>query len=127
MTIQLLSTPDRPDAPRATVLTLLYPRLGYTEVLQAEVAAFGIGVLLVKPGATATEFASEIGSGIKVESSEPYQEGILKYVSNMTNLSRSAPNVAISVAVVERVVEAIDGTGSWLGRSYGFATRLGKT
>lgn len=100
---------------------------GYTEVLQAEVAAFGIGVLLVKPGATATEFASEIGSGIKVESSEPYQEGILKYVSNMTNLSRSAPNVAISVAVVERVVEAIDGTGSWLGRSYGFATRLGKT
>ncbi|KAI1188339.1 putative short chain oxidoreductase/dehydrogenase [Nemania serpens] len=76
---------------------------GYTEVLQAEVAAFGIGVLLVKPGATATEFASEIGSGIKVESSEPYQEGILKYVSNMTNLSRSAPNVAISVAVVERV------------------------
>ncbi|KAI1160881.1 hypothetical protein F5B18DRAFT_474637 [Nemania serpens] len=98
----------------------------YTEVLQAEIAAFGIRVLLVEPGATATDFASDTGSGIRVESSEPYQEGIIKYISNMMSADKFASNGANSVAVAERIVEAIDGTGSLAGKEIGLRLPLGK-
>lgn len=108
------------------MLTLPCPRLAYTEVLQAEIAAFGIRVLLVEPGATATDFASDTGSGIRVESSEPYQEGIIKYISNMMSADKFASNGANSVAVAERIVEAIDGTGSLAGKEIGLRLPLGK-
>lgn len=108
------------------MLTLPSLRLGYTEALQAEVAAFGIRVLLVEPGATATDFASDKGSGIRVESSEPYQEGIIKYIASMMSPSQFASNGATSADVAERVVEAIDGTGSMAGKEIGLRLPLGK-
>ncbi|KAI0456210.1 hypothetical protein F5B21DRAFT_165235 [Xylaria acuta] len=99
---------------------------GYTETLQAEVAPFGIRVLLVEPGATATEFASETGSGIRVDPSEPYQEGIVKQVSDMVSSPQYASAAANPIAVAERIVETIGGTGVMGGREIGLRLPLGK-
>ncbi|KAI0443433.1 hypothetical protein F4803DRAFT_561657 [Xylaria telfairii] len=98
---------------------------GYTETLQAEVAAFGVRVLLVEPGATVTEFASQTGSGIRVELSEPYQEGIVKQISDYLNSPQYASSGASSVVVAERIVDAIDGTGILAGRDIGLRLPLG--
>ncbi|TRX94420.1 hypothetical protein FHL15_004575 [Xylaria flabelliformis] len=99
---------------------------GYTETLQMEVAAFGIRVLLVEPGATATEFASETGTGIRVDPSEPYQEGIVRQTSDYLASPQYAASSSDSLAVVERIVEAIDGTGVMAGKEIGLRLPLGK-
>ncbi|KAI1755336.1 hypothetical protein F4782DRAFT_400930 [Xylaria castorea] len=99
---------------------------GYTETLQVEVASFGIRVLLVEPGAVATEFASETGTGIRVDPSEPYQEGIVRQVSDMVNSPHYASAGADPIMVAERIVEAIDGTGIMAGREIGLRLPLGK-
>ncbi|KAI0476654.1 hypothetical protein F4859DRAFT_56838 [Xylaria cf. heliscus] len=99
---------------------------GYTETLQLEVAGFGIRVLLVEPGAIATEFASETGSGVRVEPSEAYQEGIVKQVSEWLRSPHYTASGASSIAVAERIVEAIDGTGILAGKEIGLRLPLGK-
>ncbi|KAF2971367.1 hypothetical protein GQX73_g2236 [Xylaria multiplex] len=99
---------------------------GYTETLQAEVAAFGVRVLLVEPGSTATEFASETGTGIRVEPSKAYQEGLVKQVSDFLSSEQYASMGASSITVAERIVEAIDGTGSMAGKEIGLRLPLGK-
>ncbi|KAI1348337.1 hypothetical protein F5Y01DRAFT_216852 [Xylaria sp. FL0043] len=100
---------------------------GYTEVLQAEVAAFGIRVLLVEPGNTATEFASEAGSGVRVPPSEPYaHDGIVKQVTDFLTSEQYATAGAPSTAVAERIVETIDGTGLMAGKEVGLRLPLGK-
>lgn len=99
---------------------------GYTESLQMEVASFGIRVLLVEPGATATEFASETGTGVRIQSSEPYQEGIIKYVSELLASPQAAAMRASSIDVAGRIVEAIDGTGFATGKEIGLRLPLGK-
>ncbi|KAJ8125708.1 hypothetical protein O1611_g7930 [Lasiodiplodia mahajangana] len=98
---------------------------GYTETLQTEVAAFGVRVLLVEPGATATEFASETGSGVRVELSTPYQEGIVRQVSDWLTSPQYAATGASPGAVAERIVEAIDGTGSTAGKQIKLRLPLG--
>ncbi|KAI3320379.1 putative short chain oxidoreductase/dehydrogenase [Xylariaceae sp. AK1471] len=100
---------------------------GYSEVLEIEVAAFGIRVLLVAPGATATEFASETGTGIRVPLSEPYQEaGPVKQVSDYLSSRDVSAVGAPSIAVAERIVEAVDGTGFMAGKEVGLRLPLGK-
>ncbi|GAP88835.1 putative short chain oxidoreductase [Rosellinia necatrix] len=99
---------------------------GYTETLQMEVAAFGIRVLLVEPGATATEFASETGSGVRAESSEPYQEGIVNQISDFLSSPQYAAMGAPSIAVATRIVEAIDRTDFATGKDIAFRLPLGK-
>ncbi|KAI8948277.1 hypothetical protein F4801DRAFT_467429 [Xylaria longipes] len=99
---------------------------GYTETLQMEVGAFGIRVLLVEPGSTATEFASEAGSGLRVDLSEPYQEGIVKQVTEHLSSSQYASSGADPIAVAQRIVEAIDGTGIMAGRGIELRLPIGK-
>lgn len=91
-----------------------------------EVASFGIRVLLVEPGATATEFASETGTGVRIPSSEPYQEGIIKHVSELLASPQVAAMRASSIDVAGRIVEAIDGTGFAAGKEIGLRLPLGK-
>ncbi|KAI0912926.1 hypothetical protein F4823DRAFT_622536 [Ustulina deusta] len=100
---------------------------GYTETLQAEIAAFGIRVLLVEPGSTATEFASAAGSGVRVQPSEPYtQDGIFKQVADFLSSEQYVSMGASSTAVAERIVETIDGTGFMAGKEIGLRLPLGK-
>ncbi|RWA10663.1 hypothetical protein EKO27_g4447 [Xylaria grammica] len=99
---------------------------GYTETLQAEVAAFGIRVLLVEPGATATEFASETGTGVRTQPSEPYQDGIVKQITDFLTSEQYASMGAPSIVVAERIVETIDGTGSMAGKEVDLRLPLGK-
>ncbi|KAJ2976090.1 hypothetical protein NUW58_g8178 [Xylaria curta] len=99
---------------------------GYTETLQMEVAAFGIRVLLIEPGSTATEFASETGSGVRVQPSEPYQEGIVRQTSDFLASPQYAAMGAPSAAVAERIVEAVDGKGIMAGKEIGLRLLLGK-
>ncbi|TGJ88390.1 hypothetical protein E0Z10_g296 [Xylaria hypoxylon] len=96
------------------------------DTLQAEIAAFGIRVLLVQPGSTATEFASETGSGVRVHPSEPYQEGIVKQISEFLTSEQFASMGASSITVAERIVDAIDGTGFMAGKEVGLRLPLGK-
>jgi hypothetical protein len=91
-----------------------------------EVAAFNIRVLLVQPGATITEFARETGSGVRVPPSEPYQDGIIKQVSDWLSSDQYFSTGAPSIAVAERIVEAIDGTGFMAGKEIGLRLALGK-
>ncbi|GAW22761.1 hypothetical protein ANO14919_123040 [Xylariales sp. No.14919] len=99
---------------------------GYTETLQTEVAAFGIRVLLVEPGATATEFASETGTGVRTQPSEPYQDGIVKQITDFLTSEQYASMGAPSIVVAERIVETIDGTGSMTGKEVDLRLPLGK-
>ncbi|KAI1423543.1 hypothetical protein F5Y12DRAFT_524017 [Xylaria sp. FL1777] len=100
---------------------------GYTETLQAEIAEFGIRVLLVEPGTVATEFASETGSGVKVQPSEPYaQDGTVKQVSDFLSSEQFASMGTPSITVAERIVETIDGTGCMAGKAVGLRLPLGK-
>ncbi|KAK5627586.1 hypothetical protein RRF57_003301 [Xylaria bambusicola] len=100
---------------------------GYTETLQAEVAGFGIRVLLVEPGATVTEFASTTGTGVRIELSEPYASGgIVKQLSDFLSSPEYASMGASSIAVAERIVETIDGTGIMAGKEVGLRLPLGK-
>ncbi|KAI1120520.1 hypothetical protein F5Y10DRAFT_124669 [Nemania abortiva] len=98
---------------------------GYTETLQTETAAFGIRVLLVEPGATATEFASETGSGVRVELSEPYQEGIVRQVSDWVTSPQYTSTGASPDTVAKRIVETIDRTGAMAGKEIVLRLPLG--
>ncbi|KAI8626112.1 hypothetical protein F5Y19DRAFT_466687 [Xylariaceae sp. FL1651] len=98
---------------------------GYTETLQMEVAGFNIRVLLVEPGATITEFAHATGSGVRVEPSEAYQDGLVKQVSDFLSSEQYQTSGATSIAVAERIVEAIDGTGFMAGKKVGLRLPLG--
>ncbi|KAI1435150.1 hypothetical protein GGR50DRAFT_694483 [Xylaria sp. CBS 124048] len=97
----------------------------YTEVLQLEVAAFGLRVLLVEPGAIATEFSSETGSGIRVAQSEPYREGIVAQAAGFIPQMLTAHGASPAV-MAGRIVEGIDGTGYMAGREIGLRLPLGK-
>ncbi|KAI1150564.1 hypothetical protein F4825DRAFT_477823 [Nemania diffusa] len=99
---------------------------GYTETLQTEVSAFGIRVLLVEPGAVATEFASPTGSGARVEASKPYQDGIVKQLSDYLSSPQYASSGASPDTVAGRIVEAIDGTGLAAGKEIRLRLPLGK-
>ncbi|KAI1306564.1 hypothetical protein F5Y03DRAFT_134260 [Xylaria venustula] len=99
---------------------------GYTEALQAEVAGFGIRVLLVEPGNTATEFASHTGSGVRVDLSEPYaQGGIVKQLADFLSSEQYVSMGAPTITVAERIVEAVDGTGVLAGKEIQLRLPLG--
>ncbi|KAI1827415.1 hypothetical protein F4861DRAFT_363086 [Xylaria intraflava] len=98
---------------------------GYTEALQMEVAAFGVRVLLVEPGAIATEFGSETGSGVRVMPSEPYREGIVAQATDFIPKALTASGASPAV-MATRIVEAVDGTGAMAGRKIGLRLPLGK-
>ncbi|KAI0399907.1 hypothetical protein F4802DRAFT_620719 [Xylaria palmicola] len=99
---------------------------GYTETLQLEVAGFGIRVLLVEPGAIATDFASATGSGVAAAPSAPYRDGITKQVSDWLTSPQYASTAASPAVVAERIVEAVDCTGSMADGEIGLRLPLGK-
>ncbi|KAI1267440.1 hypothetical protein F5Y18DRAFT_337930 [Xylariaceae sp. FL1019] len=98
----------------------------YTETLQMEVAAFGIRVMIVEPGAVETEFASEAGTAVRVPPSEPYQEGIVKQLSEYLASDKYWATMSASVSIAERIVQAIDGTGHMAGKEIKLRLPLGK-
>ncbi|KAI0143521.1 putative short chain oxidoreductase/dehydrogenase [Xylariaceae sp. FL1272] len=98
----------------------------YTETLQMEVAAFGIRVMIVEPGATYTEFASEAGTAVRVPSSKPYQEGTVQQTADYVASDNYWATMTPSLAAAERIVQAIDGTGHMAGRQIKLRLPLGK-
>jgi len=91
-----------------------------------EVSTFGIRVLLVEPGTTATEFASPTGAGRRVPLSAPYQSTSLPQIEAVISAPETFAAGASASAVAERVVQTVDGAGMMAGREVALRLPLGK-
>ncbi|KAI1326648.1 putative short chain oxidoreductase/dehydrogenase [Xylariaceae sp. FL0255] len=100
----------------------------FTETLQAELKTFDIRVMLVEPGATATEFGSPAGTSVMVPLSEPYTQegGAIKQVLDWLLTGGLEGVASPSQAVAQRIVEAVDGTGFMAGKEIDLRLILGK-
>jgi hypothetical protein len=61
-----------------------------------------------------------------VEATRPYQDGIVKQVSDWVSSPQYASSGASPDVVAERIVEAIDRTGFMAGKKIGLRLPLGK-
>jgi len=100
-----------------------------SESLAAELASFGIRVLLPAPGALATDFTDvSAGSSTGGKLSEPYKgtaaEMVRHYISNVEGYKAMAFSPS---KTAQRIVEAVDGTGMLEGREVGLRLPLGST
>ncbi|KAI1810374.1 putative short chain oxidoreductase/dehydrogenase [Poronia punctata] len=98
----------------------------YTESLQGELSPFGIRALIIEPGMTATDFSSLAGSGITVPLSAPYQGTTLSQFAEVLSSGAPFQAGASPIAVAERIVETVDGTGLMAGRDVSLRLPLGK-
>lgn len=103
--------------------------IGISESLQAELAPFGIRVLLVEPGALATRFTDTTlqDSAIETPFSDCYKgsytERVVRYMMDVE--SYMAKGGSVEQAAL-RIVEAVDGTGMLEGKELGLRLPLGK-
>ncbi|KAK8002653.1 hypothetical protein PG989_002372 [Apiospora arundinis] len=102
---------------------------GMTESLQAELAPFGIRVLMVEPGGLATRFTDTTLKDCAVETpfSDCYKgtfaEKVVKYMMDVPSYMARAGSVEKAAL---RIVEAVDGTGMLAGKPLGLRLPLGK-
>ncbi|KAK8136178.1 hypothetical protein PG984_004118 [Apiospora sp. TS-2023a] len=102
---------------------------GTSEALQAELAPFGIRVLLVEPGALATRFTDTTieGCTVSIPLSDCYKGS---YAEKVINHMINVPSYMAKAGSVEkaalRIVEAVDGTGMLEGKELGLRLPLGK-
>ncbi|KAF3064489.1 Retinol dehydrogenase 8 [Daldinia childiae] len=99
---------------------------GITETLQAEVAAFNIRALLVIPGNMDTEARDADAAGVHIPLSEAYKGTVLEQVEQFLLSPASLASASKPAAVAQRIVEAVDGTGIFVGKKLGLVLPLGK-
>ncbi|KAI2785472.1 putative short chain oxidoreductase/dehydrogenase [Daldinia loculata] len=99
---------------------------GITETLQAEVAAFNIRTILAIPGNMDTGARDTSGAGVHLPSSEAYKGTILEQVEQFLLSPASLDSASKPAAVAQRIVEAVDGTGIFVGKKLGLVLPLGK-
>ncbi|KAK8012815.1 short chain oxidoreductase/dehydrogenase [Apiospora marii] len=102
---------------------------GTSEALQAELAPFGIRVLVVEPGAMATRFTDTSLENCAVNTplsdcyKGTYAEKVLDYMMDVPSYMAKAGSPEKAAL---RIVEAVDGSGMLEGKELGLRLPLGK-
>ncbi|KAK7935878.1 hypothetical protein PG985_001373 [Apiospora marii] len=102
---------------------------GTSEALQAELAPFGIRVLVVEPGAMATRFTDTSLENCAVNTplsdcyKGTYAEKVLNYMMDVPSYMAKAGSPEKAAL---RIVEAVDGNGMLEGKELGLRLPLGK-
>ncbi|KAI2466009.1 putative short chain oxidoreductase/dehydrogenase [Annulohypoxylon bovei var. microspora] len=96
-----------------------------TEALQIELATFNIRTLLVEPGTTATEFLEFSGAGVRIPLGDAYQGTAVQQSRDLLESPEFLDMSANATKVAQRIVEAVDGTGIFVGKPVGLRLPLG--